>query len=204
MNTAIITLTTVAGLIASANAALVSGVGDGKGTSWADMGITATTTDASYQLTGVSGSVDGEAFTYTITIAAIGNSTALSLNSAGNSIENVGANAKFDLGDGFSVTISAIDNANVVFDGFTALNVNNAGTTEGLTVDTIHYGAGDHNLTGAPLSAFEAIATQTNVTATAASVNSKGVDFQFSSVPEPSSAALLGLGGLALILRRRK
>ncbi|BDS07068.1 hypothetical protein NT6N_21080 [Oceaniferula spumae] len=29
-------------------------------------------------------------------------------------------------------------------------------------------------------------------------------DFQFNAVPEPSSAALLGLGGLALILRRRK
>ena len=27
---------------------------------------------------------------------------------------------------------------------------------------------------------------------------------QFANVPEPSSAALLGLGGLALILRRRK
>jgi hypothetical protein len=29
-------------------------------------------------------------------------------------------------------------------------------------------------------------------------------EFQFNVVPEPSSAALLGLGGLALILRRRK
>lgn len=29
-------------------------------------------------------------------------------------------------------------------------------------------------------------------------------DFQFNAVPEPSSTALLGLGGLALILRRRK
>ncbi|MGJ8655902.1 MAG: PEP-CTERM sorting domain-containing protein [Akkermansiaceae bacterium] len=29
-------------------------------------------------------------------------------------------------------------------------------------------------------------------------------DFEFNAVPEPSSTALLGLGGLALILRRRK
>ncbi|QQL43674.1 PEP-CTERM sorting domain-containing protein [Sulfuriroseicoccus oceanibius] len=29
-------------------------------------------------------------------------------------------------------------------------------------------------------------------------------EFQFNAVPEPSSAALLGLGGLAMILRRRK
>ncbi len=31
-----------------------------------------------------------------------------------------------------------------------------------------------------------------------------GADYTLTSVPEPSSAALLGLGGLALILRRRK
>jgi len=31
-----------------------------------------------------------------------------------------------------------------------------------------------------------------------------GVQINFIAVPEPSSAALLGLGGLALILRRRK
>lgn len=33
---------------------------------------------------------------------------------------------------------------------------------------------------------------------------SDGAEFRFSAVSEPSSAALFGLGGLALILRRRK
>ena len=38
-----------------------------------------------------------------------------------------------------------------------------------------------------------------------ASENGVGVeDIRFSQVPEPSSTALLGLGGLALIMRRRK
>ena len=40
--------------------------------------------------------------------------------------------------------------------------------------------------------------------ATAARVDRFDANFSFIPVPEPSSAALIGLGGLALILRRRK
>ena len=193
----------LAGIVASANATINHGVGTGKTTTWADMGITATTTQASYAKTGVVGSVDGEDFTYTLTVSAAGNSTALSLNSALNSIENVGDNAKFTVGDGFAVTISGISNANVVFDACTSFNVNNSGTTEGLTVAGIHYFAGDNNLTGAPIAAFEAIATQSN-DATLASVNSKDVNFQFSTIPEPATLGMVAVvGGAILYIRRR-
>jgi len=37
-----------------------------------------------------------------------------------------------------------------------------------------------------------------------ASLSTENYEVEFSFVPEPSSAALLGLGGLALIARRRR
>jgi hypothetical protein len=52
---------------------------------------------------------------------------------------------------------------------------------------------------------FNTAATDTSMTLTAGNPgNTSAVSLAHFAVPEPSSTALLGLGGLALILRRRK
>lgn len=66
--------------------------------------------------------------------------------------------------------------------------------------DTISF-AGASDVVGSMAIDYSAFATLHGQTV---SNTSDGFDFVFAAVPEPSSAALLGLGGLALILRRRK
>ena len=105
---------------------------------------------------------------------------------------------------------------------FTASTYGGAGTTPGetiavsytgainmfitrLTADTFEYGF-DGNKVGNTLT----IVGTASDTAMFVGVESFGRserrfdNFEVNAVPEPSSAALLGLGGLALILRRRK
>ena len=65
---------------------------------------------------------------------------------------------------------------------------------------------GNANVAGG--NALARLQLNTTTTNTPATSGTGSRDFRFSvagtAVPEPSSAALLGLGGLALILRRRK
>ncbi len=56
-------------------------------------------------------------------------------------------------------------------------------------------------LTGASLNVVD---NGSQVTYTSTGNNASASSLTFNQVPEPSSTALLGLGGLALILRRRK
>ena len=75
------------------------------------------------------------------------------------------------------------------------------GGAEVYTLNDVAYGNGAHIATGT----FTADATSQELHfASSAAGNAEFNALQLRVVPEPSSAALLGLGGLALILRRRK
>lgn len=98
--------------------------------------------------------------------------------------------------------------SDVQLDGFKVIRYGGHGSDDQGTID--HGGsqisltsADDYNVTGNVITntASYNVAKTSNST-----YNVQGYDIQFTvtAVPEPSSAALLGLGGLALILRRRK
>jgi len=103
---------------------------------------------------------------------------------------------------GFFVEIENISDANVVFDGFTQFGTSSTGIGEGATVNGNAYTRTDASvepawvLSGAPEPTF--------FYSTIGITNGRYVEFQFSTIPEPSSSALLGIGVCALILRRRR
>ena len=89
------------------------------------------------------------------------------------------------------------------------VTISHAGGT--LFTDTVQYTtpnggyvAVDYNIATAPVLATGIEYTFTNSTDTANMPDYNLIQLEGVAVPEPSSAALLGLGGLALILRRRK
>ena len=98
-------------------------------------------------------------------------------------------------------------NETVVFTGFTNIGtIQVASTTDGdndfyiglLGATTIaHDTSGTLDLTSNGAATDIAITTTTNL-------RFRDLDFAFETVPEPSSTALLVLGGLALLLRRRR
>jgi len=93
----------------------------------------------------------------------------------------------------------------LVYDGLYGVEVSNFGDGKEFTAGGTTY-VGDNATKNDPIT-FGSIVTDYTIEATAGSNwRIESVDLQFSTaaVPEPSSAALLGLGGLALILRRRK
>ncbi len=67
-------------------------------------------------------------------------------------------------------------------------------------------GGGTFTITAKSLSGFGLIGGGGNISTTQDTVAGAGasITYTYIPVPEPSSAALLGLGGLALVLRRRK
>lgn len=104
--------------------------------------------------------------------------------------------------------------------GFTTVTAGNLGFWSGndlsdinFTVDLTDYTAGAATITLIDWtggSGSQALLDGANQTITGGSGNliwddtNKAIQLNIAAVPEPSSAALLGLGGLALILRRRK
>lgn len=108
------------------------------------------------------------------------------------------------------------------FDGFTELSVQLAGggetgddgSTDKFTVNGVTYadtnGAGEEPISSAiPINnddfiLLTGVETATGTGTTGGTYRHLDMNFQFTVVPEPSSTALLGLGGLALALRRRK
>ena len=116
----------------------------------------------------------------------------------------------FEDGDTITISISDIQGS-VTFDGFVNFGTDNSGNGEGFNVDGTDYIRG--NVTNGDADPRQGIALPGGILAqdsvdisfVGASVNLRGVAVQFSStVPEPSSALLLGLTGVGFLLRRRK
>lgn len=162
-------------------------------------------------LTGITGTADGVDFTYNLTF-----SSNASLN--GDILADEGG-ADFTDGESYSliVTITSQTGGTVSFDGLTNFSTSNTAGGEGVTVGGVTYLRGTAtNGDSDPRNGViitGGIVAPTGVgsdTITFTSVNTTRLEaaaFQFTgtaAVPEPSSTALLGLGGLALILRRRK
>lgn len=108
--------------------------------------------------------------------------------------------------DGFT-SIHAFHNLNV---GTGTFNLTHAGGTSSVTPPLGSDGDnGTTDKTGitptfAASPTFSVALTSLETSSNFVRFDEVGVSFSSSAVPEPSSAALLGLGGLALILRRRK
>jgi hypothetical protein len=118
----------------------------------------------------------------------------------------------------FSISISNESGGTVVFDGFTEVDYNSFGATdsgvlsadnsEGTTGDnffTTTTGGENVDISGTSPTTFSAIASPGSGTANSFRIDDVTVSFTGTvAVPEPSSAVLLGLGGLATLLRRRR
>ncbi|MBK1831876.1 PEP-CTERM sorting domain-containing protein [Verrucomicrobiaceae bacterium R5-34] len=143
-----------------------------------------------------------------------GSKGAFGINVDGN--EGTGGPATISAGDG-TLTLSNLQFTYVSGDAlsniysieFAAVYINSwrtsdndAGTLNGVAITT---GSAGGNLTADGRNDLVTAASSVIIDATAGDGWAiGGVDILVTAVPEPSSAALLGLGGLALILRRRK
>lgn len=158
---------------------------------------------------------EGGTFTFTITATQAGG-TATYLNSFGNwSVEGGTADGQIDSGEALTLTGSLSDfgggltAGDVSFDGFSIVRLGGHGAGDtGLIENT---GGADVAIVTAKAVDDYAIDLSSAFTVIAdagTTINVQSFDAQFTvatvAVPEPSSTALLGLGGLALILRRRK
>lgn len=175
-------------------------------TSWAALGVDGNA--GTETKTGISGTVGAENFTYDITVSIFGVAENLRLTNNNGLLGRTNTGA-FDNGfrdtEGFNLTISNISNANVQFDGF--VEVSHGNTTDGSEgaeingTDYLRSGGTvwtlDPVVTGGTLE-WRSIANDDNN-----GVAARYIDFQFSEVPEPSSLALVGLGGLLITRRRR-
>ncbi|MEP4077291.1 PEP-CTERM sorting domain-containing protein [Haloferula sp.] len=192
--------------------------------------FTSTGTGDSFSLTRTfdfdgGGTDDTLTFTLTRTTYATGtiaglNVTVGAVNAGGNTVNwysNFGDAESIQLVvSGITYTSGEADGTTVVFDGFQGIGRTNftSGTGAGnAEIDYhVHTGpvgstiitntGGTHDLTSAGSSTNVFLTAETG----SGGIRLRDVDLQFSTVaiPEPSSAALLGLGALALLVRRRK
>ena len=172
-------------------------------------------TFAPFTLSGTDASGNAVAGTFTVSITAT--------DSTGATILRGGVGA-FGAGTGNFITIDDVTLTNVSgddvfqFDGFTGAffgsteGTNDMGSIEGVTVTPVAAG----NLIGgtgeeilfADVAGVDSLLTSVDLGNVAGTIALNGVTAQFSvvgaAVPEPSSLAILGLGGIALISRRRR
>lgn len=168
----------------------------------------------------LSSTVGAEAFTFTLTVSP-GAGVAEIASLGGGFGDSAFASGNLQDGDVISFDISAISNANVQFDGYFSFgyNLNSGLTGDGFTIDGVDYVFGTAvNGDSDPRQGINFPGTAPNDVFASNSVDVtiidngdddgiviRGVSLQFSEVvPEPSSSALLGLAGLALVSRRKR
>jgi len=152
----------------------------------------------------ISATADGVSFTFDLTLTGTGGTPAGDI-----LFSQQRPRMDLDAGDtdikGLSIVVSDIQGG-VSFDGFITIDrFDNSGgdpwDVNGETISTV----GNTVTLAAPVTGSLDITQLAN---TAGGNNGatrlEGFQVEFSAVPEPSSIALLGLGGLVLILRRRK
>ncbi|MFD2160443.1 PEP-CTERM sorting domain-containing protein [Rubritalea tangerina] len=175
----------------------------------------------------ISASADGVAFTFSITLTSANSSENLNYSgntsTASNEKISSGGSATFNgNGDGVIVTISNItsldSNFKVNLDSFGGLALGNFQSNQGsraadqADVNGVVYPT--NSIAGPLAGPSFTLTTVTpptsshvdgpNQSSTSFSLTKFDVTFSAQAVPEPSTTALLGLGGLALIMRRRK
>jgi hypothetical protein len=137
-------------------------------------------------------------------------------------VDDNGTVSRFQIGNGESFTLSAEDASLVLTDSLGSSNVFLANTLTvsfdgfnrttdagGITGSDAGVFTGEGIVGSIPVGTTPTAIDSLDLTATGTAggdINYFGIggDFTVDVVPEPSSTALLGLGGLALILRRRK
>jgi hypothetical protein len=178
-------------------------------TSWQTIGVNNTAN--SYTSAAIAGNADGEAFTYTVTVTGFGleNNLGLNTDEGGTLSDGTGSGntITFADGEGFDVSITILT-GNVKFDGFTSFANGANANAEGSVVNGTSYrrnnATGVQGIGGTPFWNLAGAPEATFVSRSDGATVGRFVEGSFSAVPEPSSTALLGLGSLALILRRRK
>jgi len=196
----------------SASAAVIVGFGASAGTgvvnfTWNNSGFTLdnSVTESTSNALSVAATNDVEAFSFILTLTSL---TAENLSNHGNTFLSTNNELMNMVGEGISFEISGISNSNVQFDGFTSSRIGGNGGG-----DSILFASGANELSSASSGIINLDPTLylngTEISLEAFGGGTQGtrinqLNLQFSAVPEPSSTALLGLGGLALISRRRR
>ena len=151
-------------------------------------------------LNDIAAMADGEAFTFDLTLTGILGDGAVGLDFTGQRVLLNGALSGTKT-KSLSISISDVQ-GNVTFNGFTTVDRydNVGGDPWDVNGETIS-ATGNSVALAAPITG-----PMTIVASDVSTGNTRFEGFQIdvTPAPEPSSAALLGLGGIALILRRRK
>lgn len=158
-----------------------------------------------------------ETFSYTVTMTAGANLTDLGQSLGG--LGDVGSTGgTFQDGDVLTIEVAVTDNVNVVFDGFVNFGLNFNGTGDGFNIAGIDYIRGTATngdsdprhgiaISGGILASSSADITFIASSGTPGDDSNilRGIAYQFSTVPEPASAALIGsLFALGFVCTRRK
>ncbi len=150
--------------------------------------------------------------TVTATISIMGNTDNVRSGGTGDIGFGIhgGVNTRLDAGEILTFTVSSLSATfgsgqtdGVQFDGFSGLTMLSGGSGN---MFTINGGAAETGSAAKTFAANTTLTVETTVNGTGNTPRVSDIVANFSSVPvpEPSSTALLGLGGLSLLLRRRK